>query len=204
MATVLAIIANPRKNSYTGRLMQSFLQAYQSKNPIDTISVLDLYKTEIPVIDDAVIDAWSKPEKHHTVEEKTLLAKIDYFTSQFLVADKVVIAAPMWNLQFPPMLLAYIANIMVAGKTFAYTDNGWTGLMKDKPVLLLHVRGGVFSHGPAQAYDHAVPYLRSIFNVMGISNVKTIICEGIEADPNKTEEIFERAVNEANEMANCI
>lgn len=201
MATVLAIIANPRKNSYTGRLMQSFLQAYQSNNPIDTISVLDLYKTEIPVIDDEVLEAWNKSEEQLTGKEKTLLSKVDYFTSQFLAADKIVIAAPMWNLQFPPLLIAYIANIVVAGKTFAYSETGWQGLVPDKPVLLIHVRGGVFSQGPAQAYDHAVPYLRSICNLLGMHDFRTIICEGIEIDPSKAEEIFNQAVSTANALA---
>lgn len=201
MANVLAIMANPRKDSHTGRLLQAFLTKYQNNNPADTITELDLYKTEIPVIDGKVIDAWSKTDKQHTANEKTLLAKIDRFTSQFLDADKVVIAAPMWNLQFPPLLLAYIANITVAGKTFAYTDTGWQGLVKDKPVLLLHVRGGVFSDGPAQAYDHAVPYFRSIFELLGISNVKTIICEGMEAFPHKAGEIFAQAQSQAQELA---
>lgn len=75
-------------------------------------------------------------------------------------------------------------------------------MVTNKPVLLIHVRGGVFSHGPAKAYDHAVPYLKSICNLLGIANFKTILCEGIEADPNKTEEIFEQAVCEATELAN--
>jgi len=201
MANILAIIANPRKNSYTGRLMQSFIKEYMNNNPTDTITELDLYKTEIPIIDSEVLEAWNKTEEQLTVKEITLLDKIDHFTSQFLAADKVVIAAPMWNLQFPPMLTAYIANITVAGRTFEYTETGWKGLVVDKPLLLIHVRGGVFSHGPAKAYDHAVPYLKSICNLLGIVNLKTIICEGIEADPNKTERILEQAVCEATELA---
>lgn len=124
MANVLAIIANPRKNSYTVRLMQSFIKAYMNNNPTDTISELDLYKTKIPVIDSEVLEAWNKTEEQLTAKEKTLLDKIDHFTNQFLAADKVVIAAPMWNLQFPPMLTAYIATITVPGKTFEYTEPG--------------------------------------------------------------------------------
>jgi FMN-dependent NADH-azoreductase len=181
--------------------MQSFLQSYQKNNPADSIDELDLYKAEIPVIDGEVLEAWIKTENQLTTEEKMRLAKIDHFTRQFLNADKVVIAAPMWNLQFPPNLIAYIATITVAGKTFAYSETGWQGLVPDKPVLLLHVRGGVFSHGPAKAYDHAVPYLQSIFSILGISNFKTIICEGIEEKPDKADVIFQQAVSEATALA---
>jgi len=201
MAKVLAIIANPKMNSYTSRILQSFLQVYQSNNPEDSITELDLYKTEVPVIDGQVLDAWNKAEDQLTEEERSLLATVDHFTSEFLAADKIVIAAPMWNLQFPPALIAYIANIVVAGKTFAYSETGWQGLVPDKPVLLLHVRGGVFSQGPAQAYDHAVPYLRSICNLLGMHDFRTIICEGIEVEPGKAEEIFEQAVSKANALA---
>ncbi|MDT8902937.1 FMN-dependent NADH-azoreductase [Anaeroselena agilis] len=194
MAQVLAIIANPRKNSHTARLLQSFLTAYRKRNPADTIVELDLYKTEIPVIDAAVLEAWDKPAEQQTAAEKRLLAKVDRFTGQFIAADKVIIAAPMWNLQFPPMLPAYIATIAVAGKTFSYGDAGWKGLVPDKPVLLIHVRGGCFSSGPAQAFDHAVPYLKSLLAMLGISDLRTIICEGIEAAPDKAQDIFAQAL----------
>lgn len=201
MAQVLAIIANPRKNSLTRQLMQTFLTAYKKRNPADKISELDLYKTEIPVIDAAILEAWSKPAGQHTVAEKQLLARVDHFTRQFITADKVIIAAPMWNLQFPPLLPAYIANIAVAGKTFEYTEAGWKGLVPDKPVLLIHVRGGFFSDGPAQAFDHAVPYLKSVCGLLGISDFRTIICEGIEAAPDKAREIFARAELAATQIA---
>lgn len=201
MANVLVVIANPRKNSHTARLTQSFLKEYINHNPTDTITKLDLYETEIPVINDEVLKAWNKAEDALTSQEKSLLLRVDYFTSQFVAADKVVIAAPMWNLQFPPMLIAYIACLTVAGRTFKYTETGWQGLVPNKPVLLLHVRGGIFSAGPAKQYDHAVPYLTSICSLLGISDFRTIICEGIEASPRKAEEIFKQAVEEANLMA---
>lgn len=201
MAHVLTIIANPRKNSHTLQLVQTFLTAYKKRNPRDTITELELYATEIPVIDAAVLEAWNKPAGQHTSEEERLLAKVDHFTRQFIAADKVIIAAPMWNLQFPPLLVSYIANIVVAGKTFEYTETGWKGLVPDKPVLLIHVRGGFFSDGPAQAFDHAVPYLKSVLSLLGISDFRTVICEGIEAAPDKSREIFGRAMLAAAQSA---
>ncbi len=181
--------------------MQAFLTAYKKRNPADNIIELDLYQTEIPEINAAVLEAWSKAPGQHTAEEEALLARIDHFTRQFIEADKVIIAAPMWNLQFPPLLSAYIANIAVAGKTFEYTDAGWRGLVPDKPVLLIHVRGGYYSDGPAQAFDHAVPYLRSVCSLLGIADFRTIICEGIEASPDKSREIFEQAMLAAVQLA---
>lgn len=201
MAKLLAITANPRRHSHTSRLLQSFLSAYKGVNPADEIMELDLYQMKLPVIDDAVLTAWEKPPEALTPGESALLAEIDQYTQQFLAADKVVFAAPMWNLQFPPALIAYLANIVVAGKSFTYTETGWQGLVADKPFLLIHVRGGVFSTGPAQAFDHAVPYLRSLFNLLGIRDFQTILCEGIEAFPQEAQAIFQQAERQAVDMA---
>ncbi len=201
MAKVLAVIANPREGSYTKKLLRGFLEAYKSYHPGDEIEELDLYRTKIPVIDNGVLMAWTKVEEQLTAAEKSMLSEIYRFTDQFVSADKVVFAAPMWNLHFPPALIAYIANIAVAGKTFCYTRDGVHGLVADKPVLLIHVRGGVYSHGPAQALDHAVPYLRSVCSLLGLNNFQTIICEGIEMYPERSGEIFTRAMAETAKLA---
>ncbi len=198
---VLAVIANPRQSSYTRRLLQSFLTSYQKYHSLDTITELDLYRAAIPLVDDAVLQAWTKPRQDCSREENRLLTRIDYFTDQFISADKIIFAAPMWNLHFPPLLDAYMSNIMVAGKTFAYTENGCQGLVQDKPVLLLHVRGGLFSSGPMQAFDYAVPYLRALCNMVGILNFQSIICEGIELCPEKAESILNQAMIQSAVLA---
>ena len=60
MSQVLTIVANPRSNSVTRRLLQSFLTAYKRCYPADVITELDVYQCDIPVIDDAVIKAGDK------------------------------------------------------------------------------------------------------------------------------------------------
>ena len=47
---------------------------------------------------------------------------------EFLAADTVVIGAPMYNFTLPTQLKAWIDRILVAGKTFRYTENGPEGL----------------------------------------------------------------------------
>lgn len=201
MAKVLAVLANPRKISYTRRLLEAFLTSYQQSHPDDEIIKLDLYQTEIPVIDDTVLQAWNKPCEELSKEEQQVLLHIDYFTQQFTSAEKIVFAAPMWNLHFPPLFTAYLANIMVAGKTFCYTEAGYQGLLVDKPTLLLHVQGGIYSSGSSQALDYAVPYLRAVCNMMGIKNFQTVICDGVDMRPDKAEEILGQAMRQAVQLA---
>lgn len=201
MNQVLAIVANPRSNSVTRRLLQSFLAAYRRCNPTDAITELDVYHSDIPVIDDAVIKAWDKPPQERLPTDLQVLSRIDCFTDAFIAADKIVIAAPMWNLHFPPQLLAYLATLMVAGKTFAYTENGCRGLLQSKPVMLLHVRGGNFSSGPLQGLDFATPHLRSLFAMMGLMDFQTVICEGIEQAPDHAEILLQQAMRQAAQAA---
>ena len=44
---------------------------------------------------------------------------------QFAEADRIVIAAPYWDLSFPAMLKQYIEHINVLGVTFEYTPEGF-------------------------------------------------------------------------------
>lgn len=198
---VLAIIANPRKTSYTRKLLDAFLTSYRHNHPSDEITELELYQTDIPLIDDAVLQAWGTPPQKLSLEEQRKLAEIDLFTDQFIAADKIVFAAPMWNLQFPPQLLAYLATIMVAGKTFAYTEHGCQGLLKNKPILLLHIRGGIFSDGPMKSLDYAAPYLKAICAMIGITDFKAIICEGLEMYPDKANYLLDQAMLQAIDAA---
>jgi FMN-dependent NADH-azoreductase len=199
---LLVILANPKEGSTTRQLLDAFLTSYRSHHPSDVITELDLYRqAALPVIDDAVLQAWTKPADKLSPEEQRLLAGIDQYTEQFLVADKIVFAAPMWNLQFPPQLTAYIATLMVAGRTFAYTETGCQGLAADKPVLLLHVRGGIYSSGPLQSFDHAVPYLRDVCAMIGITNFQTLLCEGLEMFPDQAETILRQAKLQAAQLA---
>ena len=61
MNQVVTIVANPRSNSFTRRLLQAFSAAYQRRNPADMITELDVYDSEIPVIDDAVKKLFDVP-----------------------------------------------------------------------------------------------------------------------------------------------
>lgn len=198
---LLAILANPKQGSHTRRLLDAFLAAYRRHHPADSVTELDLYRTQLPAVDGIALQAWSKPARDLSPLEHSRLAEISIFTDQFIAADKVVFAAPMWNLQFPPLLTAYLATIMVAGKTFAYKENGVCGLIPDKPVLLLHVRGGIYSAGPLQPFDHAVPFLRDVCAMVGVRNFRTLLCEGAEMQPDQASQILDLSLRQAAQWA---
>jgi FMN-dependent NADH-azoreductase len=67
-----------------------------------------------------------------------------------------------------------------AGVTFRYTPTGPEGLIKGKKVYLAVASGGIYSEGPMQAYDFATPYLRTVFNFLGLTDVTVARAEGVK------------------------
>lgn len=98
---------------------------------------------------------------------------------EFLGADIVVIGAPMYNFTIPTQLKAWIDRILIARKTFRYTEHGAEGLAGGKRVIVASSRGGIYSEGPAQAVDFQEPYLRHVFGVMGMDSIEFVRAEGL-------------------------
>lgn len=120
---------------------------------------------------------------------------------QFLQADKVIFSAPMWNLSFPPLMKAYIDNILIAGKTFKYTENGPVGLASDKKVVLLEARGGVYSEGPAAELEFTQSYLRTVMGFIGVQDFQLVVAEGMAYTPAEADNILAKASEKAKEVA---
>jgi len=104
----------------------------------------------------------------------------------------------MWNFSIPPMLKAYIDNILIAGKTFNYTQNGPVGLMKNKIMFHIQASGGVYSDSSS---DYSDKYLSKIFEFMGINIIEPILIQGVDMYPEKASEIKQIALNKAQKIA---
>lgn len=206
MAHVLFVHANPkpRNQSHTLRLADAFIEAYLKNNPSDEIVELDLYHSEIPIIDERVLRIWHKFSKKIELDndEIRLNRRMNEIFDQFAGAEKIILAAPMWNHSFPSVVKAYVDNVVVMGKSFKYSEKGPVGLLKDRPLLFVQSRGGVYSSGPMQAFEDAESYLRNIFSFVGIQNFQVLLCEGVNSNPNGAESIFQNAVKRAQEIAN--
>ena len=105
--------------------------------------------------------------------------------AEFLAADVVVIGAPMYNFTIPTQLKAWIDRLLVAGKTFRYTETGPEGLAGGRKVIIASTRGGVYSEGsPAAALDHQEPFLQSVLNFIGVTDIEIVRAEGLAMGPD--------------------
>lgn len=208
MSKVLYITANPKtkENSFSLAVGNEFLEIYKKSNPNDEITILDLYKIEVPLIDEVVFSAWGKFGAGVTFEqldskEQTKVAAMNNLLDQFLANDKYVFVTPLWNFTIPPMMKAYLDNICIVNKTFKYTQNGPVGLLPDKKAVHIQARGGVYSVGSAAEYELGDRYINSILSFIGITDKRSIIVEGMNETPDKADEIKAKAIIEAKEVA---
>jgi FMN-dependent NADH-azoreductase len=132
----------------------------------------------------------------------------DEFIGELKAADTVVIGAPMYNFSVPTTLRAWFDHVLRPGATFSYADGAPRGLLGGKRVIVIESRGGLYTDGPAKAFDFQEPYLRQLLGFMGITDVTFVHAEkigygpearsaSIEAAKAKISEVVERELVEA-------
>ena len=142
-------------------------------------------------------DLVSEPLAHLTLDAFADTSVLD----EFLAADTVVIGAPMYNFTLPTQLKAWIDRILVAGKTFRYTETGPEGLAGPKTVIVALARGGFYDAGsPAGALEHLETYLRGIFNFIGIEP-EFVAADGLSVSPEQREASVRQALGETMRLA---
>ncbi|WHY77157.1 FMN-dependent NADH-azoreductase [Neobacillus sp. WH10] len=205
MTTVLFVKANnrPADQAVSVKLYEAFLASYKESHPNDTVVELDLYNEELPYVGVDMINGTFKASRglDLTAKEVQAVAVADKYLDQFLAADKVVFAFPLWNLTIPAVLHTYIDYLNRAGKTFKYTPEGPVGLIEDKKIALLNASGGVYSKGPAAGLEMAVKYVVSMLGFFGVKDIKTVVIEGHNQFPDKAEEIIADGLEKAVKVA---
>ncbi|MBC1802240.1 FMN-dependent NADH-azoreductase [Listeria booriae] len=204
MAKLLFIKASPLPDDVSRSMVvaTAFLEKYQEENPDDVVERIDVYTHDIPMIDGAFMAAGNALREGKAFtdldpEMQQKLTQFDALTQQFIDADKYVIVSPLWNLGIPPMLKAYFDTVVVAGKTFRYTETGPDGLLKGKKALQIHGSGGVYSTGESDLETHGEPYINTILNFIGIETLPSVFVEGVDYDPTRKDEILNAATEES-------
>lgn len=205
MSKVLFVKANDRtvEEAVSVKLYEAFLNSYKENHPNDEIVELDLYKENPPYLGRNAINGTFKAGKGMELneDEKAAAAVADRFLDEFVKADKVVFAFPLWNFAVPAVLHTYVDYLSRAGVTFTYTPEGPKGLMGDKKVALLNARGGFYSEGPMAAMEMSLNYMKTVMGFFGIQDLHTVVVEGHNAVPDDAQKIIENGLAEAKKLA---
>src|ERR1700761_7519062 len=131
---------------------------WQAANPGTAVVRRDLGTAPLPA------DAWSTavgaawtPEESRTEAQRTALALAASLVDELTAADAALLAVPLYNFGIPQHVKAWI-DLVITG-----SGSPTEPLLKDKPVVLVVVRGGAYGPGtPREGWDHSTDYLRRI------------------------------------------
>ena len=164
-------------NSASRQLSSEVVKAWQAADPQVEVSYRDLAAEAIEHFSAATLVAAGTPAELRDAAQKHEAQLSADTLAQFLAADAVVIAAPMYNFTIPTQLKAWIDRIAVAGQTFRYTEAGPEGLCGNKKVIVVSTSGGLHA-GQATGVAHE-DYLKVMLGFMGITDVEFVRAHGL-------------------------
>jgi FMN-dependent NADH-azoreductase len=200
---LLRIDSSARRSSISRQLTSRFVEAWKKENPDGEVIERDLATTPLPLITDEWTQAAYTEPSSRTASQREAIALSEGLVEELLLADTIVIGAPMYNFAIPWPLKAWIDQIVRAGKTFARGANGYEGLILGKKVVIITSRGGSFARGTSAApFDYQEPYLRHILGFIGLTDVTFIHAENQSRAELAKSSLLE-AVKQAELAAAC-
>ena len=180
MDRILFINACVRPSSRTLELAQALLDRLSG-----SIEEVNLSRTPIAALD------LKGMERRGEAAQRQDFSHPDFdLAKQFAAADKIVIAAPYWDLMFPAALKTYLENITVAGITFRYTAQGRPeSLCKTKELHYVTTSGGFIGQN-----DFGFAYVKALAqNFFGITGIHRYSAERLDIFGADVETIMDKA-----------
>ena len=103
-----------------------------------------------------------------------------------------------------PYALKHLIDVIIQpGRLFTYNEQGIpVGLVQDRQMVIVTSRGGDYSEAsPLHALDHQVPYLRTVFSFVGITDIGVISAQPMDISPGLRTDALAAAINSASEQS---
>ena len=169
----LLINCCPRGESRTEKLARALLKA------LGEYEELRLYDESLHPLRRADIEKRDK-----LLAEKKYDDEMFSYARQFAAADRIVIAAPYWDLSFPAQLKVYLEHIYVTGIVTKYS-----GLCRASELIYVTTSGGPFDG--RFGYDYWKTIAQDCF---GIPTVKLLEAENLDIVGTDAEKIVDDAI----------
>ena len=183
--------------SQSTKLANALVERIRADNPDATLTLRDLSRIPHPQLDESTLQALFTPAEQRTPEHHARVALDDTLIAEIQAADVVVLGVPMYNFGVPAQLKNWIDAISRAQVTFRYTANGPEGLLKGKKVYVALTRGGLYRNTPS---DTQVPYLKTIFAFLGMTDVQFVYAEGLAMGPEAEQNALASAHTQIEEL----
>lgn len=183
-------------NSVSRKLSAAAVAKLRATYPEANVTYRDLAAAPISHLSGAYL-AGQSPDVQHDQAMQEDIALGGKVLAEFLASDTVVIGVALYNFTVSSQLKAWVDRVLVAGKTFRYTETGPEGLAGGKKVVLTVARGGFYGPGtPHQAFEHAENYMRAVLGFIGITDPEVIVAEGIALGPEQREASLKAALDQ--------
>lgn len=179
-------------NSVSRQLSREVVKAWQAAEPGVDVTYRDLASEGINHFSGITLGALGTAAELRDAVQKHEVDLSASTLAEFLAADAVVIAAPMYNFTIPTQLKAWIDRIAVAGQTFRYTEAGPEGLCGNKKVIVVSTAGGLHAGQPTGVAHE--DYLKVLLGFLGITDVEFVRAHGLAYG----DEVRSKALNDAN------
>ncbi len=164
-------------SSASRQLSRAVVDSWLAAEPEAQVSYRDLASDALSHLSAASLVAGGTPAELRDAAQQHEVELAESTLTEFLAADAIVIGAPMYNFTVPTQLKAWIDRVAVAGKTFAYDENGPKGLAGGKKVVIVSTAGGIHAGQPSgQAHEE---YLQLVLRFLGITDIEIVRAEGL-------------------------
>jgi FMN-dependent NADH-azoreductase len=192
---VNASLNGDKGNSHS--LSSQFVEQLASTQQV-SITDRDLNQTPLAHLSESEMAAWMTPEAERTDNQVALEKVSSELIKEVTESDILVIGMPMYNFGVPSTFKAWIDRIARAGITFKYTETGPVGLLKDKKVIIVAARGGLYE---GTDKDTQSKYLTDVLGFLGLTDVTFVYAEGLAMSDNQ-EQSLAKAKQQLTELAN--
>ena len=187
MAKLVFIDATMREGSRTRRIARPLVDELGKRYDIETIR---LDGAGFPAVDSRILhdrDSGIVPEEYAGMARR------------IAAADRIVIAAPFWDMSFPSGLKVFIENMSLFHITFDSDDRHCYGLCKCEKVLYITTRGMDIRTG--DPLEQATPYLRALSYLWGLGELYVISAENMDySSPDVIEGKISEAISRGLEL----
>ena len=164
------------------------LSALKDKNSTETVN---LYDEKVLPIDYKMLC-----ERDGFIEKGDFSSEMFRLARQFATAERIIIAAPYWDLSFPSVLKCYVEAICVNGLTFRYSEKGIPeGLCRARELVYVTTAGGFIPESNF-GFDYIDSLCKGLF---GIKNTVYIKAEGLDIYGANVEKILNEAKKQLEE-----
>ena len=166
MRKIFYVDACLRTGSNTKKIADAIIAKLAERYEIETVR---LSENAFPVVNNDILNDRANgivPDEY--VEMAKKLAD----------ADRLVIAAPFWDMSFPSALKVFLENMSLFNVTFGSNEKECYGLCKAEKVLYITTRGMNINTG--DALEQATPYIKAIGKLWGLGELHVISAQNMD------------------------